>query len=116
MNLTFRLSALALLALGSAAPAFAAMDHGHGAHQVAAAPAAGASSMAEGTVKKVDKSAAKITISHGPLENLGMPPMTMVFRAADPSMLDRVKAGDKIRFQAARVEGVFTVTTLEAAE
>lgn len=103
------------------APAFAAdpHPHGHGGHtmQMAATPATGApATPADGTVKKVDKNAAKITISHGPLENLGMPAMTMAFRVADPAMLDQVRAGDKIRFVAERVDGVFTVTKLEAAQ
>ena len=109
-------AAVALSALAMTAPAGAAMDHGHGAHQMAAAPADAQGALSEGTVKKVDKAAGKITISHGPLENLGMPSMTMVFRAADPSLLDDVKAGDKIRFAADRVEGVFMVTKLEVAK
>ncbi|AYH45454.1 copper-binding protein [Azoarcus sp. DN11] len=67
----------------------------------------------EGTVRKVDKAAGKITIAHGPLENLGMPGMTMAFRAGDPAMLDQVKAGDKIRFVAERADGAFSVKRLE---
>src|SRR5450631_202775 len=61
------------------------------------------SAMADGEVKKVDKDAGKLTIKHGPLTNLDMPGMTMVFRVKDPSMLDQVKEGDKIRFVADRV-------------
>jgi Cu(I)/Ag(I) efflux system periplasmic protein CusF len=75
-----------------------------------------AGSMSEGTVKKVDPSAGKLTIAHGPLENLGMPAMTMVFRVKDPAMLAKVKTGDKIRFTAERVAGTFTVTALEPAK
>jgi Cu/Ag efflux protein CusF len=66
-----------------------------------------------GVVKKVDKGAGKVTIRHEPLENLGMPKMTMVFRVKDPSMLDRLKEGDKIRFVAEKVDGVFTVMSFE---
>lgn len=102
-----------VLTLGSA-PALAA--DGHDAHHAAAPAATAADAYAEGTVKKVDKAAGKLTISHGPLAKLDMPPMTMVFRAADPAMLDKVKAGDKIRFVADRVDGVFTVTALELAQ
>ena len=69
--------------------------------------------MAGGEVRKVDKSAAKVTIKHGPLPKLGMGAMTMVFRVADPAMLDRLKAGDKIRFQADTVNGALTVTKIE---
>lgn len=72
--------------------------------------------MADGEVKKIDKDAGKITIKHGPLTSLDMPAMTMVFRVADPAMLDQVKAGDKIRFLAERKGGLITVTKLEAAQ
>lgn len=92
------------------APASAADGHaGHGAGHAATHAAVGAS---EGTVRKIDPSAGKLTIKHGPLENLGMPPMTMAF-AADAALLDGVKVGDKVRFVAERVNGVFTVKSLE---
>lgn len=115
MKFAISLAALAAtLALGTA-PAQAANEHdAHHAAEPAAAAATDA--YAEGTVKKVDKAAGKLTISHGPLARLDMPPMTMVFRASDPAMLDKVKAGDKIRFVADRVGGVFTVTALEVAQ
>lgn len=70
-------------------------------------------SMSTGEVKKVDKSTGKMTIKHGPLENLGMGGMTMAFRAADPSMLDKVNVGDKIQFVAEQPNGQLTVTKLE---
>ena len=57
-----------------------------------------------------------MTIKHGPIENLGMPGMTMVFRVKEPAMLDQLKAGDKINFAADRVNGVFTVLRIEAAQ
>lgn len=69
--------------------------------------------MSEGTIKKVDKAVGKITIAHGPLENLGMPGMTMAFAVKDKAMLDQVKAGDKVHFVAENVNGALTVTTLE---
>ena len=70
-------------------------------------------SMSTGEVKKVDKSTGKLTIKHGPLENLGMGAMTMVFRAKDSVMLDQVNVGDKIRFVAEEPNGQLTVTKLE---
>lgn len=76
-----------------------------------AAPADGAMTAAE--VRKVDKDAGKITLKHGPIANLEMPAMTMVFRVADPAMLDRVKAGDVVRFTAEKVGGQYTVTRIE---
>jgi Cu/Ag efflux protein CusF len=66
-----------------------------------------------GVVKKVDKGAGKVTISHAPLKNLGMPKMTMVFRVKDPAMLDELKEGQKIRFIADNVNGAFTVMSFE---
>ncbi len=73
------------------------------------------SAMAEGEVRKVDKDAKKITIKHGPLAKLEMPAMTMVFQVKDPAMLNQVKAGDKIKFDAEKVGGAFTVTKIEPA-
>jgi Cu/Ag efflux protein CusF len=73
-----------------------------------------AATLSDGEVKKVDKDAGKITIKHGPLTNLDMPGMTMVFRVKDPAMLEQVKSGDKIKFVADKVNGALTVTTLQA--
>jgi Cu(I)/Ag(I) efflux system protein CusF len=75
-----------------------------------------AAALSDGEVRKVDKDAKKITIKHGPLANLDMPPMTMVFQVKDPAMLDQVKTGDKIRFQAEKVGGAFTLTKIEPAK
>ncbi|MDP3421521.1 MAG: copper-binding protein [Thiobacillus sp.] len=88
-------------------------DTQHASHNGAADHAA---MLTEGLVKKVDKSQGKLTLKHGPLENLDMPGMTMVFRVQDASWLDRVKPGDTIRFLADRVDGAFTVTKLEVVK
>ncbi len=69
--------------------------------------------MTSGVVKKVDKGAGKVTIRHGPIVNLGMPQMTMIFRVKDPAMLDRLKEGDEIRFVADKVDGAYTVMQFE---
>ena len=67
-----------------------------------------------GQVTKIDASAGKITIKHGPIKKFEMNEgMTMVFRAADPAMLKAVKAGDKVKFVPDRVNGQFTVTKIE---
>nr|WP_245303883.1 copper-binding protein [Pseudorhodoplanes sinuspersici] len=71
----------------------------------------------DGQVTKVDESAQKITIKHGPIKKFEMDEgMTMVFRAQDPAMLKAVKAGDKVKFEAERVNGQFTVTKIEKAK
>ena len=95
---------IATLALSSASGAYA---------QSEPATAAAPNSMSTGEVKKVDKGAAKLTIKHGPLQNIGMDAMTMVFRVKNPAMLDQVKAGDKINFVAEEPNGQLTVTKLE---
>lgn len=70
-----------------------------------------------GEVTKVDQSAQKITIRHGPIKKYDMEDgMTMVFRAADPAMLKAVKPGDKIKFESDRVNGQFTVTRIEKSK
>ena len=112
------MTTLAVIAGLIAASAFAANDDhaGHHGAPTAAATAETPMTMSEGTVRKVDKAGGKVTIAHGPLENLNMPPMTMVFRVSSAALLDDVEAGDKIRFTADRVSGTFTVTALEVAE
>ncbi len=107
---------LAFFALAATIPA-AGMAGTHAGSGHAANPmiAAAETQLSEGEVRKVDKAAGKLTIKHGPLENLGMPPMTMIFRVKEATMLDKVKPGDRIRFRAERVNGVFTLTKLEAA-
>jgi Cu/Ag efflux protein CusF len=68
-----------------------------------------------GAIKKIDADQGKLMIDHGPIKNLDMESMTMVFRAADPAMLKGLKAGDKIRFDADKVNGQYTVTKLQKA-
>jgi Cu(I)/Ag(I) efflux system protein CusF len=66
-----------------------------------------------GTVEKVDTAQSKITIDHGPIQNLDMESMTMVFRAQDPALLKGIKAGDKVQFTADRVNGQISVTSIK---
>ena len=86
----------------------------HSAHHPAAASSA--ADMAEGEIRKVDKDAKKITIKHGEIKNLDMPPMTMVFQARDPALLDGLKPGDKVLFSAETTAGgALVVTRIEPA-
>jgi Cu(I)/Ag(I) efflux system periplasmic protein CusF len=74
------------------------------------------SELIDGVVTKVDASAQKITIKHGPLKKFDMDDgMTMVFRAQDPAMTKAVKAGDKVKFVPERINGQFTITKIEKA-
>jgi len=103
-----RISTLALsLLLAIAGPALAHETntaHGHDA----ATP-----TPTRAEVRKVDKSAKKITLKHEAIDNLGMDAMTMVFQVRDPALLDKVKAGDQVRFTADKIKGAYTVLTIE---
>ncbi len=66
-------------------------------------------------VRKVDLDTRKITLKHGEIKNLDMPPMTMVFQVQDPALLAQVKAGDKVRFTADKIRGAYIVLSLEPA-
>jgi Cu(I)/Ag(I) efflux system periplasmic protein CusF len=82
-----------------------------------ALPSVSQAQMVDGQVTKVDQSAGKITLKHGPIKKLDMDePMTMVFRVQDPGMLKQVKAGDKVKFDADKINGQFTVTKIEKAK
>ena len=72
--------------------------------------------VSEAEVRKVDKDAGKITLKHGEIKNLDMPAMSMVFQVKDKALLDKVKAGDKISFTADKVNGAYTVMSIEPAK
>jgi len=92
------------------------------ASALAAAPAPGPAlaqqgDLISGRVTRVDQSAGKITIRHGPIKKLGMDHgMTMVFSAQDAVMLKGVKAGDRVKFDAEDVNGDYIVTRIEKAK
>jgi len=106
---------LVILGITLAAPVFAQKKaDDHSAHHSGAQ--AGPTALSDGEVRKVDKGAKKITIKHGPLSNLDMPAMTMVFQVKDLKILEQVKVGDKVKFEAQKQGGVYTVTRIEAAK
>ena len=72
--------------------------------------------LTDGVIKKVDAAAGKVTIAHGQIINLDMPPMTMTFKAKTPAVLGKWKEGDKIRFRSAEIGGVLTVISIDAAK
>ncbi len=110
--MTNKTIAAIMLSLSMPLSAFAVEAH----HQPVANAKAVDARLTDGEVRKVDKETGKVTIKHGPLENLGMPAMTMVFRVADPAMLDQLKVGEKIRFTAEKAGGAYTVTKVESAK
>lgn len=107
------LIAAAALALTSSTFAQATTDHA--AHHAQAASATAAPTT-DGEVKKIDKAQAKVTLKHGAITNLDMPGMTMVFKAADPKLLNGLNPGDKVKFAADNVNGSLTVTAIQVVQ
>lgn len=110
--MTNKTIAAIMLSLSIPLSAFAVEAH----HQPVANAKAVDARLTDGEMRKVDKETGKVTIKHGPLENLGMPAMTMVFQVKDPALLDQVKAGDKVRFRAEQINGAYTVMQIEPAK
>ncbi len=109
-----RIALLATTLLFSAATALAGDDHDHGEdHGGHAAPAAATADLSDGEVVRWDAASAKVTLRHGPIRNLDMPPMTMVFRVTDPVQAAQVKPGAKVRFRAEQQAGAYVVTRIE---
>jgi len=104
-------AAMGLAILCAFAPPASAQDAKAGTTAASATDTA----LSDGEVRKIDRSAMKITLRHGPLTNLDMPPMTMVFRVQDAALLDSVKVGDKVKFKAAKEGGAFVVVELRPA-
>lgn len=112
-----------LLSAVTASPAWATNHQGghggHGAHaghgqQVAqSGSATPAGDMTDGEVRRVDKEGGRVTLKHADIKSLDMPAMTMVFQFKDKAMLDKLKAGDKIKFRAVNDAGKFTVVEIQ---
>lgn len=96
------------LLLALSMPAFAQPDQ-----QTGRMTDAGSVQMSDGLIKKIDKSTGEIVIKHGQLDSIGMPPMTMAFGVAKKSWLNKLKAGDKIRFVAEMKGGAPVVSRYE---
>ena len=95
----------------------AAIAQGHSEHHPAAkTDAATGTELADGEVRRVDRNAGKLTLRHGEIKQLAMPPMTMVFAVKDKAMLDTLKAGDKVKFKVIDDNGKLTVTEIRPAE
>ena len=100
-------SAMALFSLFSGAAFAQTAPHQH------TMAASAAPSLTDGEIRKIDRETGKLTIRHGEIKHLDMPPMTMVFVAKDKAMLDKVKAGDKVRFLTFHENGQMIVTDLQ---
>lgn len=104
-----RLAVVLILTAALGGPAFAQQPAGgHEAHHPSA--------LTDGEVRRVNKETQRITVRHGPIANLDMPAHTMVFQVKDPALLEQVKSGDKIRFEAEKIPGGYAITRIEPRE
>jgi len=94
-----------------AAPAFA--DDDMGGMNMSAPSASTKSALTDAEVKKVDPETGMVTLKHGALENVGMPPMTMAFKAKDAAMVKQVHEGDKVKVRVESVNGMLTIVKME---
>lgn len=108
MNAIKKFLALTALALGVALP-------GAGFAQANMMAMPRAASMTDGEIRKIDKDNGKLTIKHGEIKHMEMPPMTMVFTAKDTAILNAVKVGDKVRFMVITENGKMVVTDIQPA-
>ena len=110
---------LAAITLSLLTPFASVADDAHHTPAKATATTAGsgaaAADMTDGEVRKIDIEAGKVTLKHADIKNLDMPGMTMVFVVKDKAMLDKLKAGDKVKFRAVNDAGKFTVTEIQPA-
>lgn len=98
-----------LLLAASPVSAQVNMDHSH--MGTAATPG-----LTDGEVRKIDRDAGKITLRHGEIQHMDMPPMTMVFVVRDKTLLDKTSVGAKVRFMATNENGQMTVTDIQPAK
>ncbi|WP_275271116.1 copper-binding protein [Limnobacter sp. P1] len=123
MKNTLKLSAITLALLGAGA-AYAADHTVHvienqqrmEAEAKAKAKAASQAEMADGEIRKINKNTGKITVKHGEIKSVEMPPMTMVFGVADKAMLEGLKEGDKVKFNVKQEGSNYTVTEIKKAQ
>ncbi|HEX4879881.1 MAG TPA: copper-binding protein [Limnobacter sp.] len=119
MNNRFKSSAatLALLASGFAFAGNHAggHNHDHGSGKPAESTAA-AAAMADGEIRRINSNTGKVTMKHGEIKSIQMPPMTMVFGVTDKAMLDGLKEGDKVKFDVKQEGSNYTITTIQKAQ
>lgn len=111
-QLVIFVSIVSATAFSGSAFAQATMDHS----KMGDMKMMGSNDMTQGEVRKIDKDARKITIKHGEIRNLEMPPMTMVFQVRDPALLNKVQIGDKVQFKVINDSGALVVTDLQAVK
>ncbi|MFW5453063.1 copper-binding protein [Thioalkalivibrio sulfidiphilus] len=93
-------------------------SHAHGDAHGAASMAASAGELpkVEAEVRRVNTRANTVSLRHGPITNLDMPAMTMTFKVSDPAQLEGLKPGDKVNVTIDRVDGEYTLMSMEPAQ
>lgn len=114
MKTKHTLALMAVLLSSTVGAQQAPQNADHTAHHPATAAAT--SPLSEGEVRKVDTEQGKVTLRHGPLANLDMPAMTMVFTVSSPKLLDDLKQGDKVKFTADKKDGAYVVTDIQVSK
>lgn len=117
LNTFLAASAVALsFALTGSALAQMTMDHSKMGMDQGKASMAAAPGMTDGEIRKIDKENGKVTIKHGEIKHVDMPPMSMVFNVKDKAMLDKVRVGEKIQFIVIQDAGKMVVTDIKGAK
>ena len=109
-----RFAPVFLVSLLACSGSMAATPGGHSGHNEK--QGAASASMTDGEVRRLDKVTGKVTLKHGAIKNLDMPPMTMEFQVKDRALLDKVKVGDKVKFSVEHIAGSYVVTDIGAAK
>ena len=116
LNALIPMTAFALASVASSGAVAQATMSGGKMGDMKMQQSAEAVEMTDGEVRKVDKSAKKITIKHGPIKNLDMPGMTMVFQTKDQALLEKIQKGDKVKFKAAMDGSAMVVTDIQVVK
>lgn len=93
MKLAFKTLATAVIVSCFSVGAMASDDHEMHKHEQHAQ-----NMMHSAEVKKVLAEKGKITLKHGELKEHNMPPMTMMFKVKDASMIEGLQKGDQVEF------------------
>lgn len=87
-----------------------------GAALLGSLPLLAGEALSEGEIRRIDADSQRITLRHGPIENLGMAAMTMRFTLVDGASLEGLAVGDQVRFRAEQRDGAYVVSELQRAD
>jgi len=114
MTMMFRVEdANQLAGLDAGAEVAFNVDNSSGGFAITRIVAKPASFDTSGVVQQVRASEGKVKIKHGPVERLGMPGMTMMFRVEDPSQLAGLEEGSEVNFNVENTAAGFAITNLQ---